>query len=155
MVETENRTQPHVYGELLKRGMVPFRRPTLERICLGASNSKHPFLWVVRPDVAKGDSVILPDEFLEEVKDRGYIASWAPQELVLGHKSVGVFLTHCGWNSIMESVCEGNDGRGEGEGIEEKALEWRKKAIDATDIGGASYDNFNRLIHSSDLHTEA
>lgn len=72
----------------------------------GLANSKHPFLWVLRPDVMMGESGSLPDEFIKETKDRGLIVSWCPQDQVLGHPSVGVFLTHCGWNSLVEGVCE-------------------------------------------------
>ncbi|XP_059452320.1 7-deoxyloganetin glucosyltransferase-like [Corylus avellana] len=73
----------------------------------GLANSKFMFLWIIRPDLVVGDSVILPPEFLEETKGRGLIASWCPQEEVLNHSSIGGFLTHCGWNSIIESVCTG------------------------------------------------
>ncbi|KAG8383542.1 hypothetical protein BUALT_Bualt04G0024500 [Buddleja alternifolia] len=73
----------------------------------GLATSKQPFLWIVRPDVVKGESVILNKEFLEEVKDRGMLVSWCAQDQVLAHKAVGAFLTHCGWNSMMESICEG------------------------------------------------
>ncbi|TXG60186.1 hypothetical protein EZV62_014759 [Acer yangbiense] len=73
----------------------------------GLANSKHPFLWVVRPDLVKGSSIKLPEEYFEEIKDRGSIVSWCPQEKVLSHPSIGVFLTHCGWNSTLESICGG------------------------------------------------
>ncbi|KAL9463937.1 hypothetical protein AB3S75_001690 [Citrus x aurantiifolia] len=79
----------------------------LTEFAWGLANSKHPFLWILRPDVVMGDSVVLPDEYFEEIKDRGLIVSWCNQEQVLSHPSVGAFLTHCGWNSTMESICGG------------------------------------------------
>ncbi|CAK8566864.1 unnamed protein product [Lathyrus sativus] len=81
----------------------------LKEFAWGLANSKLPFLWIKRPDLVKGKgkSTPLPQEFLDEVKDRGYITSWCPQSEVLGHSSVGAFLTHCGWNSSLESICEG------------------------------------------------
>ncbi|BFG25817.1 hypothetical protein CerSpe_120910 [Prunus speciosa] len=73
----------------------------------GLANSKHFFLWVIRPDLVIGDSAILPAEFVDETKERGLIASWCPQEQVLNHPSVGGFLTHSGWNSTVESLSAG------------------------------------------------
>jgi len=79
----------------------------LREFAWGLANSKHPFLWIVRPDVVMGDSAKLPEDFLEETKNRGFLASWCSQAQVLNHPSVGVFLTHCGWNSMTETVCGG------------------------------------------------
>ncbi|WJX65693.1 7-deoxyloganetin glucosyltransferase [Trifolium repens] len=73
----------------------------------GLANSKKPFLWIIRPDLVIGGSVVLSSEFVTEISDRGLIAGWCPQEEVLNHPSIGGFLTHCGWNSTTESICAG------------------------------------------------
>ncbi|CAK9179139.1 unnamed protein product [Ilex paraguariensis] len=73
----------------------------------GLANSKQPFLWIVRPDIVQGDSAMLPKAFLEETKDRGLLTSWCAQDEVLAHPAIGAFLTHCGWNSTIESICGG------------------------------------------------
>jgi len=73
----------------------------------GLANCKKPFLWIIRPDLVIGGSFILSSEFENEISDRGLITSWCPQEQVLNHPSIGGFLTHCGWNSTIESICAG------------------------------------------------
>nr|GMD91257.1 7-deoxyloganetin glucosyltransferase-like [Ipomoea batatas] len=73
----------------------------------GLANSKKTFLWIIRPDAVSGEEAVVPPEFLEETKERGMLASWCPQERVLGHPAVGGFLTHSGWNSTLESICAG------------------------------------------------
>jgi len=73
----------------------------------GLANSGQAFLWIIRPDLVKGDAAVLPPEFLESIEGRGVLASWCPQEEVLRHEAVGVFLTHSGWNSTVESLCGG------------------------------------------------
>ncbi|CAN0858448.1 Linamarin synthase 1 [Linum grandiflorum] len=81
----------------------------LKEFAWGLANSNVAFLWIVRGDIVMGEKSgsFLPAEFLEEIKDRGYLASWCMQQQVLSHPSVAVFLTHCGWNSMMESVSAG------------------------------------------------
>ncbi|KAK9697880.1 hypothetical protein RND81_08G066800 [Saponaria officinalis] len=73
----------------------------------GLANSKYNFLWIVRPDIVKGGSSIIPPGFLDEVKDRAMLTSWCAQEKVLKHPSIKVYLSHSGWNSILESTSSG------------------------------------------------
>ncbi|KAI7757118.1 hypothetical protein M8C21_021054 [Ambrosia artemisiifolia] len=79
-------------------------------IAWGLANSKQPFLWVVRPRSIEGSEWLepLPNGFLDRiVEGRGYIVKWAPQQDVLAHPAIGGFWTHNGWNSTLESICEG------------------------------------------------
>lgn len=75
----------------------------------GLANSDQPFLWVVRPGLVRGSKSVelLPKSFEERVGDKGCIVEWAPQLEVLAHGAVGGFWSHCGWNSTLESICEG------------------------------------------------
>lgn len=61
---------------------------------------RFPFLWSLKDDAKRS----LPVGFLDRTKELGKIVPWAPQPQVLAHESVGVFVTHCGWNSILESI---------------------------------------------------
>ncbi|KAL6594978.1 hypothetical protein ACP70R_048081 [Stipagrostis hirtigluma subsp. patula] len=83
----------------------------LAEMAWGVANSGRPFLWVLRPGLIGGGSPSqppqLPDGFDAAVRGRGKVVSWAPQDEVLAHPAVGAFLTHCGWNSTLESVCAG------------------------------------------------
>ncbi|KAL7208257.1 hypothetical protein ACSBR1_030084 [Camellia fascicularis] len=73
----------------------------------GLANSNQTFLWIIRPDLVIGDLTVIPPEFITETKERSLLISWCPQEQVLLHPSIGGFLTHCGWNSTIESISSG------------------------------------------------
>ncbi|XP_061959573.1 kaempferol 3-O-beta-D-galactosyltransferase-like [Populus nigra] len=62
-----------------------------------------PFLWSLR-DNMRG---CLPNGFLDRTITHGKVVPWAPQIQVLGHSSIGVFMTHCGANSVYESIANG------------------------------------------------
>ncbi|KAF8026344.1 LOW QUALITY PROTEIN: hypothetical protein BT93_F2973 [Corymbia citriodora subsp. variegata] len=79
----------------------------LVELAMGLANSNQCFLWVMRPDAVHGDTATLPEEFIEETRERGFLSGWCPQERVLSHPSIGGFLTHCGWNSTIESLSAG------------------------------------------------
>ncbi|XVF77136.1 hypothetical protein PTKIN_Ptkin14bG0016600 [Pterospermum kingtungense] len=62
-----------------------------------------PYLWSFRGDPEKQ----LPPGFTERTSSKGKIVPWAPQQKILQHSSVGVSVTHGGWNSILESIIGG------------------------------------------------
>ncbi|XP_024935431.3 UDP-glycosyltransferase 86A1 [Ziziphus jujuba] len=77
----------------------------MEEIAQGLLLSKVSFVWVLRPDtVSYAKSYVLPVGFEDEIKGRGLIVQWCNQIEVVSHPAVGGFLTHCGWNSVLESV---------------------------------------------------
>ncbi|CAO2034533.1 unnamed protein product [Urochloa humidicola] len=78
----------------------------LTEFAWGLAGSGYPFLWNVRPDLVKGGGG-LPPGFMAAVEGRALLTTWCPQEAVIRHEAVGVFLTHSGWNSTLESLCAG------------------------------------------------
>ncbi|KAF7836404.1 UDP-glycosyltransferase 88F5-like [Senna tora] len=94
----------------------------LKEIADALERSEQRFLWVVkRPPIDESTNQtldtngeefdlesVLPSGFLERTEERGMVVkSWAPQVEVLNKEAVGGFVTHCGWNSVLEAVVAG------------------------------------------------
>ncbi|KAB1993655.1 hypothetical protein ES319_D13G046000v1 [Gossypium barbadense] len=95
-------------------GSVSWISPTqLNELAKGIEASGVDFIWVVRKtnkdeEEEEDKEEWLPKGFEERMKGKGLIIrGWAPQLLILDHEAIGGFMTHCGWNSILESITAG------------------------------------------------
>ncbi|KAK9676571.1 hypothetical protein RND81_11G086000 [Saponaria officinalis] len=87
----------------------------IRELALGLEHSGHKFIWVLknadRVNVFTEDGTSvpqLPEGYENRVKDRGMVVrTWAPQLDILAHPSTGGFMSHCGWNSCLESITMG------------------------------------------------
>ncbi|PON64035.1 UDP-glucuronosyl/UDP-glucosyltransferase [Parasponia andersonii] len=83
----------------------------MEELAKGLEKSGVHFVWSVKAPTGvdvEGDYGRVPLGFEDRVAGRGLvIRGWAPQVLILNHRAVGAFLTHCGWNSVLEAVAAG------------------------------------------------
>ncbi|KAL2233479.1 UDP-glycosyltransferase 89A2 [Sesamum indicum] len=87
------------------------KKAQMEALAIGLERSGVRFIWVVKPltaqQVEDGYGSV-PDGFEGRVMDRGFvIKGWAPQTLILSHQAVCGFLSHCGWNSVLEATAAG------------------------------------------------
>nr|UXB92745.1 glycosyltransferase [Helleborus thibetanus] len=85
------------------------------QLAIGLEASGKNFIWVVRPPI----EFAITEEFRSEWLPKGYedrvnaqnrgllVHKWAPQLEILAHKSTGAFISHCGWNSVLESLSHG------------------------------------------------
>eukprot|EP00253_Pinus_taeda_P019293 PITA_19293 len=88
--------------------MIHTTKAQVEEIAMGLKESGQFFLWALRPDIVSSTvSDCLPDGFLDETKRQGLVVPWCNQLQVLSHPSIAGFVTHCGWNSMLESIAFG------------------------------------------------
>ncbi|KAJ6967713.1 anthocyanidin 3-O-glucosyltransferase 2-like [Populus alba x Populus x berolinensis] len=91
-----------------------FKENQVKEIAFALERSGHRFLWSLRKPSQNGKmqspsdyenfQSILPQGFLDRTAKIGKVIGWAPQVEILSHSAVGGFASHCGWNSILESL---------------------------------------------------
>lgn len=87
-------------------------REQMREIGKGLMRSGCKFLWVVKDNIVDRDEEVglgldevLGVELVEKMREKGLmIKEWVEQSEILGHESVGGFVSHCGWNSLMEAM---------------------------------------------------
>lgn len=94
-----------------------FSNEQVKEIANAIERSRQRFLWSLRrpPGEGKIESPgeydnfehVLPEGFLNRTSEIGKVMGWAPQVTVLSHPAVGGFVSHCGWNSTLESIWYG------------------------------------------------
>lgn len=100
-----------VYVSFGSRKAIP--RDQLRELAAGLEASGKRFLWVVKSTIVDRDDTadlggLLGDGFLERVQGRAFVTmGWVEQEEILQHGSVGLFISHCGWNSLTEAAAFG------------------------------------------------
>ncbi|GAB4848196.1 hypothetical protein Ancab_002863 [Ancistrocladus abbreviatus] len=87
----------------------------VKEVAEGLKRSEHRFLWSLRRSTTSEEKVgppcdydnlddVLPNGFSDQTNDIGRVIGWAPQIEVLSHPAIGGFVSHCGWNSTLESL---------------------------------------------------
>ncbi|CAM0873231.1 unnamed protein product [Alopecurus aequalis] len=93
-----------------------FRGEQIAEMAAALKACKQRFIWVLRDadradifaesDESRHDT--LSSEFRTETKGAGLvITGWAPQLEILAHGATAAFMSHCGWNSTLESLSHG------------------------------------------------
>ncbi|XP_048141918.1 anthocyanidin 3-O-glucosyltransferase 2-like [Rhodamnia argentea] len=91
-----------------------FDEGQVKEIACALERSGCRFLWSLRRPPAKGKleapcdyadpADVLPQGFLDRTAGTGRVIGWAPQVEVLAHRAIRGFVSHCGWNSTLESI---------------------------------------------------
>ncbi|XP_027774031.1 UDP-glucose flavonoid 3-O-glucosyltransferase 7-like isoform X2 [Solanum pennellii] len=88
--------------------MIRFSDDQLEEMAVGLKAANCPTIWVFKEQDKNEEDGFSSKRFKEMKGENMFIIEgWAPQVLILKHGAIGGFLTHCGWNSILESLAVG------------------------------------------------
>ncbi|CAL5197753.1 unnamed protein product [Lathyrus oleraceus] len=92
--------------------LIVLSKKQMSNLATALKNSRQNFLWVVKLEnngrLAWEDPAYeLPKEFLEETEGRVLVVKWCAQTKVLQHPAVACFISHCGWNSLLETLIIG------------------------------------------------
>ncbi|KAL3510642.1 hypothetical protein ACH5RR_030043 [Cinchona calisaya] len=102
-----------VYISFGSQGSLPINQ--VEELAKALEGSGYRFLWCLRRPPPKNSILdfpsefedyreVLPEGFLDRTEMVGKVVNWVPQLAVLSHSAVGGFVSHCGWNSTLESI---------------------------------------------------
>ncbi|KAL1202019.1 UDP-glycosyltransferase 71C3 [Cardamine amara subsp. amara] len=80
--------------------------PQIKEISRALDLTGHRFLWSIRTNPTEKTSPydLLPEGFIDRAANKGLVCDWAPQVEVMAHKAIRGFVSHCGWNSVLESL---------------------------------------------------
>ncbi|KAF2293827.1 hypothetical protein GH714_005087 [Hevea brasiliensis] len=97
--------------------MGSFGEDQVKEIACALEHSGHRFLWSLRRSPCPGilastcdyedPQEVLPEGFLDRMAGVGKVMGCASQAAVLAHPAIEGFVSHCGWNSVLESICFG------------------------------------------------
>lgn len=85
--------------------MIKIPKLETEEIAKGLLTSGRPFMWIMKKNEDEKEEDKL--SCMERLEEQGLIVPWCSQIEVLSHKALGCFVTHCGWNSTLESLSSG------------------------------------------------
>ncbi|KAF2294121.1 hypothetical protein GH714_007674 [Hevea brasiliensis] len=143
--------------------LITVSQEQLKEFAWGFANSKYPFLWVIRPDLLDGGEKIMSKDFMDEINGRGLLVEYLSRS---GIDLLAFFAdqqTNCLYScekwgigmeidsdvkrekveQVVRELMEGKKGKE----MRVKAMDWQRKAQVATNLGGSSYSNFERLAN--------
>lgn len=109
IMEWLNRKNPDSSIFVSFGGELSLSKQQIEELAHGIEQSNVNFVWAIRFQKEEKTRVeeAVPEGFLERIRDRDrgiVVEGWAPQGKILEHRSIGGFVSHCGWSSVMEAL---------------------------------------------------